>query len=118
MRPDRQAQAMKLLHPSRLLAADAMLSYLKQRPPEAKDVLGRAGWYFCNEDEFAALGGGVPDEFRRRWWLEGVGFKAGPEGGTAHTAGGRGPGPGLPGYPPVCMTGDGDAVGGGMLCRW
>src|SRR2546430_17076485 len=72
MRPDRQAQAMKLLHPARLLAADAMLSYLKQRPPEAKDVLGRAGWYFCNEDEIAALGGGVPEEFSCRLVLEGV----------------------------------------------
>src|SRR2546428_10135440 len=91
MRPDRQAWAMKLLHSARLLAADAMLSYIKLQPPEAKDVLGRAGWYFCNEDEFAALGGGVPDEFRRRWGLEGLGLKAGQKRVPTPTSHRRGP---------------------------
>jgi len=118
MRPDRQAQAMKLLHPSRLLAADAMLSYVKQRPPEAKDVLGRAGWYFCNEDEFAALGGGVPEEFRRRWWLEGLVLKAGAKGVTAHTADGSVHVPALRDHLAFDTTGAGDAVAGGMLARW
>src|SRR5438876_238332 len=118
MRPDRQAEAMKLLHSARLLAADAMLSYIKLQPPEAKDVLGRAGWYFCNEDEFAALGGGVPDEFRRRWWLEGLVLKAGPKGVTAHTADGSVHVPALPDYPAFDTTGAGDAVAGGMLARW
>jgi len=118
MRPDRQAEAMKLLHSARLLAADAMLSYIKLQPPEAKDVLGRAGWYFCNEDEFAALGGGVPDEFRRRWWLEGLVLKAGPNGVTAHTADGSVHVPALPDYPAFDTTGAGDAVAGGMLARW
>ena len=118
MRPDRQAEAMKLLHSARLLAADAMLSYIKLQTPEAKDVLGRAGWYFCNEDEFAALGGGVPDEFRRRWWLVGLVLKAGPKGVTAHTADGSVHVPALPDYPAFDTTGAGDAVAGGMLARW
>ncbi len=118
MRPDRQAQAMKLLHPAQLLAADAMLSYLKLQPPEAKDVLGRAAWYFCNEDEFTALGGGVPEEFRRRWWLEGLVLKAGPKGVTAHTVDGSVHVPALPAHPAFDTTGAGDAVAGGMLARW
>ena len=57
MRPDRQAQVMRMLGGAQMLAADAMLSYLEQRPPEAKDVLSRSSWYFCNQDEFTALGG-------------------------------------------------------------
>jgi cytidine kinase len=48
MRPDRQAELMKHLGGARFLAADAMLSYVKARPREAKDVLRRAGWFFCN----------------------------------------------------------------------
>ena len=118
MRPDRQAQAMKQLHSARLLAADAMLSYVKQRPPAAKDVLGRAAWYFCNEEEFTALGGGVPEEFRRRWWLEGLVLKAGPKGVTAHTADGSVHVAALPRHPAFDTTGAGDAVAGGMLARW
>ena len=55
MRPDRQAETMKRLHSARLLAADAMLSYVKQQTPAAKDVLRRASWYFCNAEEFAAI---------------------------------------------------------------
>src|SRR2546427_11294543 len=40
MRPDRQAQVMAaLLGSAKLLAADAMLSYVLARPPEARDVL-------------------------------------------------------------------------------
>jgi len=118
MRPDRQAQAMKLLHSARLLAADAMLSYVRQQTPDARDVLRRAQWYFCNEDEFAALGGGVPDEFRRRWWLDGLVLKAGAGGVTAHTADGPVHVPALPKYPAFDTTGAGDAVAGGMLARW
>src|SRR5579864_3783825 len=57
MRPDRQAQAMKALHSAQLLAADAMLSYVREQTTEAKNALRRAAWYFCNEEEFAALGG-------------------------------------------------------------
>jgi len=118
MRPDRQAQAMKLLHSARLLAADAMLSYVRQQTPDARDVLRRAQWYFCNEDEFAALGGGVPDEFRRRWWLDGLVSKAGAGGVTAHTADGPVHVPALPKYPAFDTTGAGDAVAGGTLARW
>lgn len=119
MRPDRQALAMRALHHSaRLLAADAMLSYVKRQPPEAKDVLRRAGWFFCNEDEFAALGGGNAEEFRRQWWLDGLVVKSGPGGVTAHTADGRVHVPALPGHLAFDTTGAGDAVAGGMLARW
>ena len=119
MRPDRQAEAVKSLHHSAgLLAADAMLSYVKSRPPESKDVLRRASWFFCNEEEFAALGGANAEEFRRQWWLDGLVVKSGPGGITAHTADGRIHVPALPGHPAFDTTGAGDAVAGGMLARW
>jgi sugar/nucleoside kinase (ribokinase family) len=118
MRPDRQAQVMKLLAGARLLAADAMLSYVHSRPPEALEVLRGAGWYFCNHEEFAALGGGDPQEFRRRWSLQGLVVKAGPRGVTAYTDAAvltvRPP----TNHPVVDTTGAGDAVAGGMLARW
>lgn len=118
MRPDRQAQAMKSLGSAPLLAADAMLSYVKQQPPEAKDVLSRASWFFCNEEEFAALGGGDPEQFRRNWWLEGLVLKTGPGGVTAQTADGSLHVPALLEHPAFDTTGAGDAVAGGMLGRW
>jgi sugar/nucleoside kinase (ribokinase family) len=118
MRPDRQARAMKALHAARLLAADAMLSYVKRQPPEAKDVLSRASWFFCNEEEFAALGGGHAEEFRRQWWLDGLVLKAGSGGVTAHTADGLVHVPALMEHPAFDTTGAGDAVAGGMLARW
>jgi sugar/nucleoside kinase (ribokinase family) len=119
MRPDRQAQATRALHHSaKLLAADAMLSYVKRQAPEAKDVLRRAGWFFCNEEEFAALGGGSAEDFRRQWWLDGLVLKSGPGGITAHTADGRVHVPALPDHLAFDTTGAGDAVAGGMLARW
>jgi sugar/nucleoside kinase (ribokinase family) len=118
MRPDRQAQLMKLLAGARVLAADAMLSYVHGSATESKDVLRRAGWFFCNEDEFAALGGGDGEEFRRRWWLEGLVVKAGPGGVTAYTADGRFHVPALHTHPVIDTTGAGDAVAGGMFARW
>ncbi len=118
MRPDRQAQAMKQLHSARLLAADAMLSYVKRQTPEAKDVLTRAGWFFCNEDEFRALGGTDPEQFRRQWWLEGLVLKKGPQGITVHTADGSIHVPALTTHPAFDTTGAGDAVAGGTLARW
>lgn len=119
MRPDRQAEAMRgLHHQARLLAADAMLSYVKSQPPEAKDVLSRASWFFCNEEEFAALGGTNAEEFRRQWWLEGLVVKSGSGGITTQTADGRVHVPALPDHPAFDTTGAGDAVAGGMLARW
>lgn len=118
MRPDRQAQVMKLLSGAGLLAADAMLSYVHSRPPEAREVLRGASWYFCNHEEFDALGGGDPQEFRRRWSLQGLVVKAGPRGVTAYTEASvvtvRPP----TNHPVVDTTGAGDAVAGGMLGRW
>jgi sugar/nucleoside kinase (ribokinase family) len=118
MRPDRQAQAMKLLHSVRLLSADAMLSYVQRQTPEAKDVLKRASWFFCNEDEFAALGGHDPEQFRREWWLDGLVIKKGPRGVDAHTADGSLHVPALPTHPAFDTTGAGDAMAAGMLARW
>ena len=118
MRPDRQAQAMKMLPGARLLAADAMLSYLREQAPAARDVLGRAAWYFCNEEEFGELGGRDPEEFRRRWWLDGLVIKSGDKGVSVHTSDGEIHVPALPHYPAFDTTGAGDAVAGGMLARW
>jgi sugar/nucleoside kinase (ribokinase family) len=118
MRPDRQAQIMKMLGAAELLAADAMLSYVHARPPEAKDVLSRAGWFFCNQEEFTALGGNDPEEFRRRWWLRGLVVKAGVEGLAAYIEDGVVRVPALTDQPVVDTTGAGDALAGGMLARW
>jgi sugar/nucleoside kinase (ribokinase family) len=118
MRPDRQAQIVGMLGAIPLLAADAMLSYLQARPPEARDVLRRAAWYFCNDDEFAALGGKDPDEFRRQWWLQGLVIKEGQKGVTAYTEYGVVRVPALTGHDVVDTTGAGDALAGGMLARW
>ena len=118
MRPDRQVDAMRKLNGAKLLAADAMLSYLKAHTTAAKDVLRRAAWYFCNEDEFEALGGRDPEEFRRQWWLDGLVIKQGDKGLTAHTSDGRVHVPALPKHPAFDTTGAGDAVAGGMLARW
>lgn len=118
MRPDRQAQLMAELGGAQLLAADAMLSYVHARPPEARDVLRRAGWYFCNQEEFAALGGTDADEFRRRWWLQGLVVKAGSVGLAAYIDDGILRVPALTDRPVVDTTGAGDALAGGMLARW
>lgn len=118
MRPDRQAQAMRLLGGAGLLAADAMMSYVQSRPPDAKDVLKRASWYFCNQEEFAAFGGVDPEHFRRQWWLDGLVLKAGARGVTVHTPDGSVHVPALTDRPAFDTTGAGDALAGGMLARW
>jgi sugar/nucleoside kinase (ribokinase family) len=118
MRPDRQAWLMKHLGGATFLAADAMLSYVNARPPEARDVLRRAGWYFCNQEELTALGGKDPEEFRRQWWLKGLVVKAGERGLAAYTEYGVVRIPALTNRPAVDTTGAGDALAGGMLARW
>jgi sugar/nucleoside kinase (ribokinase family) len=118
MRPDRQAGLMKHLGGAAFLAADAMLSYVTARPPEARDVLRRAGWFFCNQEELAALGGKNPEEFRRQWWLKGLVVKAGALGLSAYTEYGVVHIPALTNRPALDTTGAGDALAGGMLARW
>ena len=118
MRPDRQAHAMQMLLGAKLLAADSMLSYLHEHKPASKDVLRRAAWYFCSEEEFAELGGREPEEFRRQWWLDGLVIKAGEKGVTLYTSDGSIHVPALPQHPAFDTTGAGDAVAGGMLARW
>jgi len=119
MRPDRQAQAVRAIHHSaRLMAADAMLSYIKLQTTEARDVLRRSAWFFCNHEEFEAFGGRDPEEFRRQWWLDGLVLKAGPNGVTTYTADGKVHVPALTKYAAFDTTGAGDALAGGMLARW
>jgi len=118
MRPDRQQQLMASLGEAELLAADAMLSYVRGQTPGSREVLRSARWYFCNREEFAALGGRDPEEFRREWDLDGVVIKAGPDGVTAHVAGGSLHVPALRETPVVDTTGAGDAVAAGMLAHW
>jgi len=118
MRPDRQAELMALLGGAELLGADAMLSYVQSKTRDARDVLRRAGWFFCNQEEFAALGGRDPDEFRRQWWLKGLVVKAGALGLAAYTEYGVVSVPALTERTVVDTTGAGDALAGGMLARW
>jgi sugar/nucleoside kinase (ribokinase family) len=118
VRPDRQVQLAERLSGARLLAADSMVSYIHSRRDEAFEVLRRARWYFCNQEEFAALGGTDPDEFRRRWSLEGLVVKRGPSGATAYAEGRTVHVPALLDHPVVDTTGGGDAVAAGMLARW
>lgn len=119
MRPDRQVAAVKGLHHSaRLLAADAMLSYVMLQTNEAVDVLRRSAWFFCNHEEYVAFGDGDPEEFRRRWWLDGLVLKSGAGGVTAYTPDGEVHVPALHKYPAFDTTGAGDALAGGMLARW
>jgi sugar/nucleoside kinase (ribokinase family) len=118
MRPDRQAQLMASLASAELLAADAMLSYVRAQTPHAREVLRHAGWYFCNHEEFAALGGHDPEAFRREWNLDGLVIKAGPGGVTAYISGAALHVPALRDEPVVDTTGAGDAAAAGMLAHW
>jgi sugar/nucleoside kinase (ribokinase family) len=117
MRPDRQLEAARQLSGCGLLAADAMRSYVEAAPEVAREVLGLADWYFCNEEEFAGLGGRDPEAFRVRWRLDGLVLKHGPGGVTAYTADGAAYVPAGPGHVED-TTGAGDALAGGMLSCW
>lgn len=119
MRPDRQEEAARQLAGCALLAADAMRSYVDSAPAAAHAVLRLADWYFCNDEEFAALGDGDPEAFRRRWELDGLVVKHGPGGATVHTADGAIHAPASIGPERVVdTTGAGDALAGGMLACW
>jgi sugar/nucleoside kinase (ribokinase family) len=118
VRPDRQAQLARGLDGAEILAADAMLSYVRSQPAGAREVLKRSMWYFCNLEEFQALGGEQPDAFRLRWGLEGLVVKAGRGGCTAYTDAGSVHVPALTARPAVDTTGAGDAIAAGMLAHW
>jgi sugar/nucleoside kinase (ribokinase family) len=120
MRPDRQVDAAFKAGAASLLAADAMRSYVDAAPAEARQLLELCDWYFCNHEEFAALGGDPeqPDAFRTRWSLSGLVLKLGPEGLTVYLEGREHTQPALTAHPIVDTTGAGDALAGGMLARW
>lgn len=118
VRPDRQVQLVDRLAGARMLAADSMISYIHSRRDEAFAVLSRSRWYFCNHEEFAALGGEEPEGFRQRWALDGLVVKMGPRGVTAYVDGKSVHVPAALGRPVVDTTGGGDAVAAGMLARW
>src|SRR5215471_19800905 len=88
MRPDRQLESARQLAGCGLLAADAMRSYVESAPEAARWVLRLADWYFCNQEEFSALGGSDPHTFLRAWGLAGLVVKHGPGGVTAWTGDG------------------------------
>lgn len=118
VRPDRQAELVAGLADSELLAADAMLSYVRARPAEAREVLRQASWYFCNREEFAALGGADPRDFMREWTLDGLVVKDGPGGLTAYMDRASLHVPALVSHPVVDTTGAGDAAAAGILAHW
>ena len=117
MRPDRQLEAAQQLAGCGLLAADAMCSYVQSGPEAAREVLRLSDWYFCNEEEFAALGGSHPEAFREEWQLKGLVVKHGPGGVTAHTSIGAVHVP-ADAERVEDTTGAGDALAGGMLACW
>jgi sugar/nucleoside kinase (ribokinase family) len=117
MRPDRQLEAASRLAGCSLLAADAMRSYVETAPEVARRVLELADWYFCNEEEFAALGGSDPEQFRRQWELRGLVLKHGPGGVTVYAERETLHRPALPGQV-LDTTGAGDALAGGLLAHW
>ena len=119
VRPDRQAQLVRGLAGAEMVASDAMLSYIRAQPPAAREVLRACRWYFCNHEEFLALGGGAdPPAFRRAWRLEGLVIKSGAGGVTAFTEDATLHVPALPGHAVVDTTGAGDAIAAGMLAHW
>ncbi len=118
VRPDRQLEIIDALSGAELLAADSMVSYINARPTQALEVVRGADWYFCNRDEFTALGGREPEAFRRQWSLRGLVLKAGREGVSAFTPDQVVQVPALSSHPVIDTTGAGDAVAAGMLARW
>ena len=121
MRADRQAEAAQFLRPSAaLLAGDSMRSYVASLPSAALELVTACSWFFANREELAALGGdpAEPDEFRKRWTLEGLVVKSGAAGSEVWTSAGPLRLRALSGYPVVDVTGAGDALAGGMLARW
>lgn len=118
VRPDRQVDLVRRLAGARLLAADSMISYIHSRTDDAFEVVRATEWYFCNHEEFGALGGDDPEGFRRKWGLRGLVIKSGPGGVDAYTEGHSVHVPALPGHRVVDTTGAGDAVAAGMLARW
>ena len=118
MRLDRQLDATRALAGCGLLAADAMRSYVEAAPADARIVVELADWFFGNEEELAALGGGEAETFRVRWGLRGLVVKRGPGGATVFTEHGEHHEPALRDPPAVETTGAGDCLAGAMLARW
>lgn len=120
MRVDQQVAAAGQLAGCGLLASDAMRSYLEAAPARARELVRLCSWYFCNAEEFVALGGDAqqPERFRAGWGLEGLCVKAGPAGLAAYTESGAIAVPALTSRKVVDTTGAGDSLAGGTLARW
>jgi sugar/nucleoside kinase (ribokinase family) len=120
MRPDRQVDAAEQAADAQLLAADAMRSYVDAAPRQAHLLLELCTWYFCNREEFLALGGEEdhPERFRKRWSLAGLVLKLGPDGSVVYAEDGAHAQPPLLTHPVVDTTGAGDALAGCLLARW
>ena len=118
MRLDRQLEATRALAGCGLLAADAMRSYVEATPTDARHIVELADWFFGNEEELAALGGGDAERFRMRWGLRGLVVKRGPGGATVFTEHGEHHEPALRNPPAIETTGAGDCLAGAMLARW
>ncbi|HEV2954096.1 MAG TPA: PfkB family carbohydrate kinase [Candidatus Dormibacteraeota bacterium] len=105
---------------AQMLAADSMSSYAIEAPVEAQDLIAACDWFFCNEEEFAALGGdpGNPEAFRRRHGLRALCLKSGPGGVLVLGDGFQARGPALAPRAVVDTTGAGDALAAGFLARW
>jgi sugar/nucleoside kinase (ribokinase family) len=117
MRPDQQLRIVRGLAGCRLLAADAMCSYVTQAPNLVHEALRLVDWYFCNDEELTALGGDKPERFRVRWGLRGLVVKHGPGGATAYTLKGATHVPSRARHVED-TTGAGDALAAGMLAHW
>lgn len=119
MRPALQLEFLTQVRGADLIAADAMLSYVRSAPAESEEVLALAAWYFANSDELQALpeGKGPPTAFRDRHQLAGICVKSGPDGARVVTQGEDVRVPALASHPVVDTTGAGDSLAAGFLAR-
>ena len=120
MRLDRQLAAAQRLTEARLLAGDSMRSYVLTAPAGAQRLLSACDWFFCNQDEFAALAGNTEDPaaFVREHDLRGLCMKRGAGGAAITWRSGGIELPALPAPADADTTGAGDSLAGGFLARW
>jgi sugar/nucleoside kinase (ribokinase family) len=120
MPPHHQVATAEQLDAAQLVAGDAMLSYAAAERTEVSRLLQLCDWFFCTAEELGTIGGqaGRPEQFRRRWLLDGLCLKEGPDGVRLVTAAGHLWLPALTTHTIADTTGAGDSFAGGMLSRW